>query len=139
MKHSVTILGLGLILASHLSLAQSANSNANRAHEPVYSLKEVDKKLVIKEPRPEPNYTRAACEKDIRGHVLLQAVLTSDGKVDDIEVLQGLPEGLTEGAIEAARRIKFKPAVKNGRPVSVRLKLEYNFFSEAPPPRCPDK
>jgi len=38
-----------------------------------------------------------------------------------------LPFGLTERAIAAARQIKFVPATKGGRPVSVFMQLEYNF------------
>jgi hypothetical protein len=34
---------------------------------------------------------------------------------------------LTERAIAAARQIKFNPATKNGRAVSVYMNLEYNF------------
>jgi hypothetical protein len=40
---------------------------------------------------------------------------------------RGLPCGLTEAAIEAAKRIRFQPALRNGAPVSVRAQLEYNF------------
>jgi hypothetical protein len=38
-----------------------------------------------------------------------------------------LPYGLTVKAIEAAQRIRFQPAVQNGRPVSVRGNLEFKF------------
>jgi hypothetical protein len=38
-----------------------------------------------------------------------------------------LPDGLTEKAIEAAKKIRFNPAVKNGAPVSVRGQLEFSF------------
>jgi hypothetical protein len=41
--------------------------------------------------------------------------------------LATLPEGLTEQAIEAARDIEFKPASKDGRPVSQYVTVEYNF------------
>jgi outer membrane biosynthesis protein TonB len=38
-----------------------------------------------------------------------------------------LPDGLTEKAIEAARRISFTPAEKDGRKVSQYVTIEYNF------------
>jgi outer membrane biosynthesis protein TonB len=38
-----------------------------------------------------------------------------------------LPHGLTEKAIEAAKKIRFNPAVRDGQPVSVRGNLEYTF------------
>ncbi len=44
-----------------------------------------------------------------------------------ITAVSGLPYGLTERAIAAARQIKFVPATKDGRPVSMYIQLEYNF------------
>jgi len=44
-----------------------------------------------------------------------------------ISARAGLPYGLTERAIAAARQIKFTPATKDGRPVSMYIQLEYNF------------
>src|SRR6266536_2886345 len=49
------------------------------------------------------------------------------GSITDIRVIRGLPDGLTEKAIEAAKKIRFNPAVKNGAPVSVRGQLEFSF------------
>jgi TonB family protein len=54
-------------------------------------------------------------------------IFTSDGRVTNIKVVRGLPDGLTEKAIEAAQRIRFNPATKNGAPVSVRGNLEFSF------------
>jgi hypothetical protein len=54
-------------------------------------------------------------------------VLAADETVKHIEVKTGLPHGLSESAVEVARRIKFKPALKDGKPVSVRVLLEYRF------------
>jgi outer membrane biosynthesis protein TonB len=42
-------------------------------------------------------------------------------------VVQGLPYGLTEQAIAAARKLKFVPAMKDGKNVSMWIQLEYNF------------
>jgi hypothetical protein len=47
--------------------------------------------------------------------------------VTNISVVRGLPDGLSERAIGAAREIKFSPATKDGRAVSVSMQLEYNF------------
>ena len=58
---------------------------------------------------------------------MLRAVFAADGKVKHISVIAGLPDGLTERAIVAARGIKFVPAKKDGRPVSMWMQLEYNF------------
>ena len=65
--------------------------------------------------------------EQITGTVVLKCVFASDGTVTNIRVIQGLPDGLTEKAIEAARKIKFIPATKDGKNVSMWMQLEYNF------------
>jgi TonB family protein len=59
--------------------------------------------------------------------VVLNVIFTADGRITSIRVVRGLPDGLTEKAIEAAQKIRFQPAVKNGVPVSVRGNIEYKF------------
>ena len=59
--------------------------------------------------------------------MILRAILAADETVKHIEVITGLPDGLSERAIEAARQIKFKPAIKDGKPVSVWVEVEYQF------------
>ncbi len=77
--------------------------------------------------KPEPSYTEGARVNGIIGTVVLRAVFGGDGSVKHIIVLRSLPDGLTEKSISAARRIKFVPAQRDGRPVSMVLQLEYNF------------
>ena len=77
--------------------------------------------------KPEPQYTEEARRNSITGTVMLRVVFSSFGRVEQIRALQTLPFGLTEKAIAAARQIKFVPATKGGRPVSVWMQLEYNF------------
>jgi TonB family protein len=72
-------------------------------------------------------YTEEARRNKVQGTVMLSAVFTTDGRVVDIRVIRGLPDGLTETAIEAAQKIRFLPAIKNGAPVTVRATLEFNF------------
>jgi TonB family protein len=77
--------------------------------------------------KPEPSYTETARQKGVVGTVILRAVFSSDGEVKNLRVLQALPFGLTTAAIRAARRIKFTPATKEDRPVSMYIQLEYSF------------
>jgi TonB family protein len=77
--------------------------------------------------KPEPQYTEEARRNQISGTVALRVVFSSAGEVVQIRPLRTLPFGLTERAIAAARQIKFVPALKGGRPVSVHMQLEYNF------------
>jgi TonB family protein len=72
-------------------------------------------------------YTLDARNNGIEGTVVLNVVFTANGRITSIRVIRGLPDGLTEKAIEAALKIRFNPAVKNGVPVSVRGNLEFTF------------
>jgi TonB family protein len=92
----------------------------------VVSTKEVTRKAAIVW-KPEPSYTEQARRDQLTGTVFLQAIFAADGQVAGVKVIAGLPDGLTEKAVEAARNIRFFPAEKDGRLVSLELKLEYNF------------
>jgi TonB family protein len=77
--------------------------------------------------KPEPGFTEEARRASITGVIRLRAVLAADGQVRHILVLKRLSHGLTEKAVAAARKIKFKPATIDGQPVSQYIVLEYNF------------
>jgi TonB family protein len=81
-------------------------------------------KILYKEKAP---YTEAARLNKIQGRVVLNILFGADGVIKDIRTVQGLPDGLTESAIQAAQRIRFQPAMENGRPVSVRVRVEFDF------------
>ena len=77
--------------------------------------------------KPEPGFTEEARKNNVTGVVRLRAILHASGGVQSISVVKGLPDGLTEKAISAARQIRFTPAEKDGRSVSQYVVLEYNF------------
>lgn len=77
--------------------------------------------------KPEPRYSEEARRAQITGTVVLRVVFSADGLIRHILVIRGLPFGLTERAIEAARGIRFTPATIDGVPVSMFVQLEYNF------------
>ncbi|MBC8028857.1 MAG: energy transducer TonB [Pyrinomonadaceae bacterium] len=92
----------------------------------VFSGREVSTKARVIS-KPEPNYTEDARKNQVQGTVVLRAIFTSGGQVSSIKAVSGLPNGLTERAIAAARNIKFVPATKDGRAVSMHIQLEYSF------------
>lgn len=80
--------------------------------------------------KPAPSFTDEALDNDVYGVVRLRAVLSSKGEVTNISVVKGLPDGLTERAIDAVKKIKFTPAQRNGHAVSQYVTLEYYFGFE---------
>src|SRR5689334_23188948 len=109
-----------LILLSMLSVQEQ------KPDEKVYQGKEVDTKVKVLS-QPDAVYTFQAAREHVVGTVTLTAVFTGSGEIRNIDVVHGLPAGLTESAIAVARKITFTPAIKDGHPVSQRMQLEYNF------------
>jgi TonB family protein len=99
----------------------ATQDNAN-----AFTIKEVDRRPFVAF-RPEPSYTEEARQNALTGSVILRAVLTADGAVTNIKVASGLPYGLEENAIEAAKKLRFIPAMKDGKFVSTWMQLEYYF------------
>jgi TonB family protein len=76
-----------------------------------------------------PGYTEEAIRARIEGIVQLAVVVREDGKVGDVTVTRSLDEvyGLDAEAVKAAKQFEFKPGTKNGKPVPVRVTLEFTF------------
>jgi TonB family protein len=116
-----------IALQNHEAIAGGSGSGWGEFnHERLFSPGEVDRKARVLS-RPEPQYTEEAREDAVEGTIVLRAVFSEDGLVKNIRVVSGLPDGLTEKAVEAARQIKFSPALKDGRAVSQYIQIEYNF------------
>jgi len=108
------------------TLRISGRSPGQRAPGDIYPSSEVTTRAIITY-KPEPGFTEKARSQNTSGVVRLRVVLGSDGLVRNIVAIKRLPNGLTERAIEAARKIRFTPATLQGRPVSQAVVLEYNF------------
>ena len=92
----------------------------------IYSGRDVTRRAVIRS-RPKPSYPKDARRNNTHGVVRIRLVLAASGKVESVTVVRGLPDGLTEEAIKAARKIEFEPALKDGVKVSQYAIVEYNF------------
>ncbi len=76
---------------------------------------------------PVPVYPEAARRARIQGVVVLECIIGKDGAVREAKVLRGLPLGLTEAAVDAVKKWKFKPSTLNGKPVEVLYILTVRF------------
>ena len=74
-----------------------------------------------------PEYPDSARNKGIGGTVVLRAVFGAGGILRNILVVGSSDNDLTAASIRAARRIKFIPAQKDGKPVCQFVQIEYNF------------
>jgi TonB family protein len=76
---------------------------------------------------PEPEYSEEARKAKYQGTVVLWVVIGSDGRAKDLRVQRSLGMGLDEKALEAVRKWRFAPALKDGRPVPVQVNIEVSF------------
>jgi protein TonB len=77
--------------------------------------------------RPEPEYSEEARKAKWQGAVLLQLVVDENGVPQEIKVVRSLGLGLDQKAIEAVQKWRFKPGLKDGKPVPVSANIEVNF------------
>ena len=71
-------------------------------------------------------YPLLAQQMRVQGSVVLQAVIGTDGIIQNLRVLTG-PSILASAAEQAVREWRFKPILENGRPVESKAKITVNF------------
>lgn len=86
-----------------------------------------DVKAPVLRERIEPMYPEAARKARMQGVVILEAIITADGKVANVKVLKSINPLLDAAAERAVSQWAYKPATLNGRAVSVYLTVTVNF------------
>jgi protein TonB len=76
---------------------------------------------------PEPEYSEEARKAKYQGTCVLSVIVGPDGLAHDIKVTNTLGLGLDEKAIEAVKKWRFEPAMKDGKPVNVLISVQVNF------------
>ena len=77
--------------------------------------------------KPNPSYSTEARTMKLEGDVVLEVVFLASGQLQVIRVVSGLGHGLDEGAIQAARLIRFRPAQRDGQPVDFHARVRIEF------------
>ena len=71
-------------------------------------------------------YPVLAQHMNVQGSVVMQAVISADGVIEDLRVLSG-PAILSSAAQQAVREWRFKPMYQNGQAVESKAKITVNF------------
>jgi len=74
----------------------------------------------------QPNYPPLAKQARIQGQVVLQAEISKDGTIQNLQLISGHPM-LAPAAIEAVKQWRYKPYLLNGEPVAVETQVVVNF------------
>lgn len=102
--------------ATHVTDSNTASLSDSTALEPIKTVK--------------ADYPVEAGVKGIHGKVMIRVVVTEKGDVDTVEVISGDPV-LAKPATDAARKWKFKPFIKNGKPVRAATTIPFDFALDA--------
>jgi protein TonB len=73
-----------------------------------------------------PDYPLLARQMKVQGAVSLQALISRDGTIQELQILSG-PSILATAAREAVKQWHFKPYLQNGHPVETQARITVNF------------
>jgi TonB family protein len=76
---------------------------------------------------PSPVLSEEARQAKYQGEVMVQIIVDTDGIPQNPRVVRPLGMGLDEKAIEVVRHYRFKPAMKDGKPVPAYMTIAINF------------
>jgi protein TonB len=77
--------------------------------------------------QPEPEFSEEARKAKASGNVMVYLWVDEHGNPTHVRVVRGIGLGLDEKAAEAVRQYKFRPAMENGKPVTVEMYIDVTF------------
>lgn len=75
----------------------------------------------------EPEYPEIARRARLEGRVILEAVISATGSVEEVRILRSSNPLFDEAAIEAVQQWEYEPARQSGRPVAVYFTVDVVF------------
>jgi TonB family protein len=76
---------------------------------------------------PSPAYSERARKLKINGPITAEAVLTAQGKLENIRIVHGLPAGMNQNAIATLQTWRCQPALQDNKPVPTLVRFTINF------------
>ena len=77
--------------------------------------------------RIKPEYPDSAAAYAIEATIEIEADVAADGSITRTAVKRWAGFGLDESAATAVRKMNWRPAMRNGKPIAMRVLLRYNF------------
>jgi TonB family protein len=81
--------------------------------------------------KPDPAYSVEGRKHKLQGDVVLEVIFLASGQIKVTGVVSGIGFGMDEEAIHAAQRIRFTPAMRDGKPIDfpARIRIEFRLVS----------
>lgn len=73
-----------------------------------------------------PDYPLLARQMKVQGAVILQALISREGSIQELQIVSG-PTILATAAREAVKQWRFKPYYQSGQPVETQARITVNF------------
>jgi protein TonB len=74
-----------------------------------------------------PEYPENLKDAKVGGVVVLEAVIGTDGRIQDVQVINSPDPDLGNAAVEAIRQWQFSTTLLNCTPIEVRMQVMVNF------------
>lgn len=125
----LTGLLISLLLLASSAATQSQTAAANKQASPASPRRvkvspDAASALVVQ--KAPLSYPEAARAEGIQGQVVLAVVINYSGDVEEVSVVSGDP-ALTQGAVDAVKKWKYKPYLVEGSPVEMETQVTINF------------
>lgn len=123
-------------LALDLVREMRTNLEAERVERPVPQIEQVpddysqaakDLRAPVPYRRIKPEYNARAAFYNIRATIDALADVSETGQITRVEITRWAGFGLDESVTETIRKMNWKPAMRNGKPLAMRVLLRYNF------------
>jgi periplasmic protein TonB len=73
-------------------------------------------------------YPRKARKRRVRGTVTISFAISAEGLPFDLHLIRSVYPDLDESALRAVRRLRFKPATRDGKPVPAHVTIDVSFL-----------
>jgi TonB family protein len=73
-------------------------------------------------------YPRKARKQHVRGTVTISFAISAEGLPFDLHLIRSVYPDLDESALRAVRRLRFKPATRDGKPVPAHVTIDVSFL-----------
>ena len=83
---------------------------------------------ILEKPTPQFTEEQIKSRPHAQGTITLRVEFLANGQIGKIIPVSELPYGLTESAIEAAKKIKFEPVIKDGLPSNITKQVQYSYI-----------
>ena len=122
-KSNAIHLDVGSGATSTTATSGSGSETTTRAGEQVQMSPQTAQSVTVSVP---PDYPLLARQMKVQGAVSLQALISRDGSIQELQILSG-PGILAAADREAVKQWHFKPFLQNGQPVETQARITVNF------------